>query len=153
MENGSLALVTLPRRGDFPSLDAVEAVFIGSSLVRENDHPLRMAKHFLGSGLFRARESNRLFCVAIEAVREDEEGRRPKPDEDAETLRMRLDFGGWSTGQKPDGDRADDGGEVEDEAEVAELFELSGFHGVLGVRLVERREFVRVGGARAGRLK
>ena len=55
MENPSIALVALLRTGNFPSLGVVEAVFIGSSLVRENDHPLRIAKDLFGSGLFPAR--------------------------------------------------------------------------------------------------
>ena len=73
-------------------------------------------------------DSARLFRVAVEAVGEDEKCRRPEPDEDAETLGVRLGFGDLSAGQKPDGDGAEDGGKAEDEAEIAELFELSRFH-------------------------
>jgi hypothetical protein len=43
---------------------------------------------------------------------------------------MRVRVGGLPAGQKPDGDRAKDGCEAEDEAKIAEQFELSGFHGV-----------------------
>jgi hypothetical protein len=40
VEKRPIAPVPLLRRGDFPSLGVVEAVFIGSSLVRDHDPPL-----------------------------------------------------------------------------------------------------------------
>ena len=45
--------MTLLRTGNFRQKDAVVEGFMRSSVVRENDHPLRFAKHFSGSGFLR----------------------------------------------------------------------------------------------------
>ena len=49
-EKDRRALLTLLRTGDFRQKDAVAARFMRSSVFRENDHSLRFAKHFFGSG-------------------------------------------------------------------------------------------------------
>jgi hypothetical protein len=54
-------------------------------------------------------------------------GRRPQSDKDTETLRVRPGFRCGSAGEKPDTNGAEDEGDAEEEAEIAELFELSGF--------------------------
>jgi len=46
VERGSGALVTLLRTGDFRQQDAVPESFMRSSVVRENDDPIRFFKHF-----------------------------------------------------------------------------------------------------------
>ena len=44
--------MTLLRTGDFVGQDVVAAKFIRSDVVRDNDHPLRFAKHLFGSRFF-----------------------------------------------------------------------------------------------------
>ena len=46
-------MATLLRTGDFVGQDVVAVKFIRSDVVRENDDPLRFAKHFFGSGFLR----------------------------------------------------------------------------------------------------
>jgi hypothetical protein len=66
--------------------------------------------------------------ITVEAVGEDEEGGCPETDEDAEAFGMGLGFGRGSAGEIPNGNRAEDGGETEDETEVAEEFKLIAVH-------------------------
>ena len=45
--------MTLLLKGDFVGQDVVAVKFIRSDVVRENDDPIRCAKHFFGSGFLR----------------------------------------------------------------------------------------------------
>ena len=60
--------MTLLRTGDFLRLDAVAESFMRSSVVRDNDAPIRCAKHLFGSGFSGAV----LFMASIGI--EDEDG-------------------------------------------------------------------------------
>ena len=62
------------------------------------------------------KRSGGLFRVAVEAVRGEQKRRRPKADEEAEPLGVRRRVDRLPTGQKPDGDGANDRGETEDAA-------------------------------------
>lgn len=72
--------------------------------------------------------SGRFLRETFEAVREDKKGRRPQSDKDAKSFTVCLGVDGLTPCQKPDGDRADNRAETEDEAEFAEKLVLSGFH-------------------------
>ena len=61
--------MTLLRTGDFRQEDAVAARFMRSSVVRENDHPLPIAKHICLAAVF----SGAVRSVASVGV-EDEDG-------------------------------------------------------------------------------
>jgi hypothetical protein len=76
------------------------------------------------------RKLGHFLGVAIEAVGEDKECWRPEADEQSETFRMRLRFWLRSTREVPDPYRSDDRRESENEAQMANKFELVFIHAI-----------------------